>query len=85
MNLSKSSDKNVIRSTFQVAAVHKPLMSVGQTCDRGYKVVFDSDRAIVIKSGTNQKAGTFERRNGLYVGEFEASPCTVSAPFPGQG
>ena len=65
--------------------MNKPFMSVGQICDRGFRVVFDSKHATVYKQGPDKMAGRFERRNGLYVGDFDLSPAAARIPFPGQG
>ena len=55
-----------ISSTFQVAAISRPLWSVGRMCDAGYKVVFDSEGATVFHMATNEKVIVFPRKNGLY-------------------
>ena len=63
----------------------KPLMSVGQICDRGFKVVFSSKQASVVSEKTGKVACTFERDNGLYVAAFGASPAAQTATFARQG
>ena len=42
-----SSQNSDIRSTFQIAAVTRPLMSVGRICDEGLEISFDAKRAMV--------------------------------------
>ena len=59
-----------IASTFQIAAVTRPLMSVGKICDEGKTVVFDKDKATVFgKDG--QEICVFHRQaGGLYVAKL---------------
>ena len=38
---------NALTSTFQVAKVFRPLMSVGRLCDAGMEVKFEKDRASI--------------------------------------
>ena len=70
-----------IESVFQVAAVTRPLMSVGRICDEGHSATFNAIMAVV-----NDKDGCeicrFERNNGgLYVAKLKLrSP----AGFPRQ-
>jgi hypothetical protein len=56
---------------FQIAAVTRPLMSVGKICDEGHNITFDAVQAIV-----REKNGTeicrFERSSGgLYVAKMK--------------
>ena len=54
-------------SCFQVAAVTRPLWSVGRICDRGYTAVFtDRDAKILDKEGVT--VCYFKREGGLYLG-----------------
>ena len=54
-------------SCFQVAAVTRPLWSVGRICDKGYRAVFDSKEAKIIdKKGVT--VCLFQRVGGLYLG-----------------
>ena len=59
-------------SVFQVAEVTRPLYSVGRICDNGCEVTFNSQRAKVCRNG--KTVTTFERRGGLYLGDFELLP-----------
>ena len=63
-------DPSSIASTFQVAKVSRPLMSVGKICDNGMDVVFSADKArVVTKEGA--EVCMFERVNGgLYLAKF---------------
>ncbi len=55
-----------IKSTFQIAEVKRPLMSVSRVCDQGSACSFSDTHALVL-----DKAGKtvvkFERRGGLYI------------------
>jgi len=54
-------------SCFQVAAVTRPLWSVGRICDKGYRAVFDSKEAKIIdKKGVT--VCLFQRVGGFYLG-----------------
>ena len=54
-------------SCFQVAAVTRPLWSVGRICDRGYSATFTSkDAKIMDKDGV--AVCHFKREGGLYLG-----------------
>ena len=46
LNLSDSSCKRELTSIFQIAAVTRPLMSVGKICDKGHKIASDNVKAI---------------------------------------
>ena len=65
-----------LQSTFQTARVTRPLMSVSQICDHGYRCIFDKDKALVVDSQMNTKF-ICERRGGLYM-----SPMKLKAPSP---
>ena len=59
-----------IRSTFQVAAVTRPLWSVScilDTCPENSEAVFRRHEA-VIKDGSGKVVAKFPRKGGLYVG-----------------
>ena len=65
-----------LQSTFQSAPVTRPLMSVSQICDHGFKCIFDKDRAVVVDADMKPKFA-WERRGGLYM-----SPMKIKAPTP---
>ena len=69
-----------LKSTFQVAAITRPLMSVGKICDQGLKCLFEREKATVLSQDGVQVC-EFERRGGLYV-----ATLTLNAPegFGGQ-
>ena len=47
LNLSDDSIGRDIQSVFQIAAVTRPLMSVGRICDEGHSITFDAVMAVV--------------------------------------
>ena len=75
----KAGDPSMLRSTFQVAEVTRPLMSVSRICDLGLKVVFDKDEALVVNAESKTVA-RFERRGGLYIARMRLKP---PEGFPG--
>jgi hypothetical protein len=59
-----------IESVFQIAAVTRPLMSVGKICDEGHSVTFDAIMAIV-RSKDGEELCRFHRKDGgLYVAKL---------------
>ena len=67
-NIRFNSDEGgEFHSCFQVAAVTRPLWSVGRICDRGYSAVFTSqDARILDQKGV--EVCHFRREGGLYLG-----------------
>ena len=57
---------NQIKSTFQLAAITRPLMSVSKVCDQGMTVRFDKEKAVVLNQN-NQAVCKFARLGGLYT------------------
>ena len=66
---------------FQIAAVTRPLMSVGRICDEGHTVTFDSVMAVV-KSKDGGELCRFTRgSNGLYVAKLKLrNPAGFGGP-----
>jgi hypothetical protein len=61
---------------FQVAAVSRPLMSVGRLCDNGMDILFKKDRADVLSSDGTVIL-SFERQvGGLYVAKLKLKKPT---------
>ena len=60
-----------INSKFQVAAISRPLWSVGRMCDAGYTVVFDAGQAAVYHIETGEEVVVFPRKNGLYTADLK--------------
>ena len=78
--LNLSSDCASFSSVFQIAAVHRPLMSVGGICDNGNEVLFTADKAIV-RGTDGTELCTFTRTGGgLYVAKLR-----LASPFGRQG
>ena len=62
---------NAVTSTFQIAKVTRPLMSVGHICDQGLKVVFDKGKAVV-SDQDGVEICVFQRSdNGLYIAKMK--------------
>lgn len=72
LNLSDSDGKKELRSVFQIAAVTRPLMSVGKICDEGHKIAFDKLKAVV-SNAQGAEICRFERspHGGLYVAKLK--------------
>ena len=63
-------------SVFQIAAVTRPLMSVGRICDNGNKVLFEQYQATVLDKN-NAEVCVFQRKpGGLYTSKLK-----LQAPF----
>ena len=72
-----------ISSTFQVSRISRPPWSVGKVCDAGYEVTFKKDGATIKHTASGKSVGSFERKQGLYVGQMKLrNPSPV---FSGQG
>ena len=70
LNLCDHSGHNV-QSIFQIAAVTRPLMSVGRICDEGHEVTFSAAMAVV-KDNSGAEICRFERQpGGLYVAKMK--------------
>ena len=71
-----------VQSTFQVAEITRPLMSVSKICDQGYTCVFTKEGAQILDQ--NQRpVCQFGRAKGLYVGNMKwKSPEPFTRPAP---
>ena len=58
-----------IMTTFQMAQVTRPLMSVSKVCDSGLWVKIDKDMATIMDAN-NKEVCRFLRRGGLYVAKM---------------
>ena len=47
LNLTDNSVGNGLQTVFQIAAVTRPLMSVGKICDEGHSITFNNICAVV--------------------------------------
>jgi hypothetical protein len=62
-----------LQSTFQIAEVTRPLMSVSRVCDQGLTCTFNNSHALVLdKNG--KTVVKFERRGGLYIARMRLKP-----------
>ena len=77
----KDMEVNTINSTFQVARVTRPLMSVSRICDNDLTAHFDKEKA-VIKISKGKVICVFRRKGGLYVCRLKLKP---SSPFTRPG
>ena len=70
-NLSDTDGTKELTSIFQIAAVTRPLMSVGKICDEGHTITFDNVKAIV-NNPSGAEVCRFERsaQGGLYVAKL---------------
>ena len=71
LNLSDESIGRDIQSIFQVAAVTRPLMSVGKICDEGHSVTFTSVMAVVHGSDGAELCRFVRNTSGLYVAKLK--------------
>ena len=61
LNLADNTVGSDVQSIFQIAAVTRPLMSVGKICDEGHSVTFDNVCAVV-RSKEGQELCRFPSR-----------------------
>lgn len=66
---------------FQIAPVHKTLLSVSQMVDNNHRVVFDDEWSYLEDKATGEKT-TLVRRNGLFVLQAWVRPRKDSPPSP---
>ena len=79
--LHLSDEERDIKSVFQIAAVTRPLMSVGKICDEGHTVTFSAVMAVVNAQDGSELCRFQRNGSGLYVAKLKLrSP----AGFPGQ-
>ena len=62
-----------VQTTFQVAEINRPLMSVARICDQGLTCVFSKDGAQVL-DGSKNVVSHFKRENNLYVATMQLGP-----------
>ena len=55
-----------VQTTFLVADITRPLMSVGRICDQGLTCVFDKDGARIVNAD-KEVVSYFKREDNLYV------------------
>merc|ERR1739841_245615 len=79
LNLSDESIDRDIQSVFQIAAVTRPLMSVGRICDEGHSITFNAIMAVV-HNKEGEELCKFHRKDcGLYVARMKLR--SPASPF----
>ena len=84
VKLEMKSGKLPIHSTFQISKISKPLWSVGKLCDAGYVVEFKKGGATVKHEKSGQTVSSFERQQGLYIGNLQLRNPGATSSFPRQ-
>ena len=70
-SLNLSDQDRDLQSVFQIAAVTRPLMSVGRICDNGHSITFNAVMAVV-HDADGAELCKFERQaGGLYVAKLK--------------
>ena len=70
LNLSDEGLGSDVQSVFQIAAVTRPLMSVGKICDEGHEVTFSNVCAVVRNKDGNELCKFHRDSGGLYVAKL---------------
>ena len=71
LNLSDGEVGRGIQSVFQIAAVTRPLMSVGVICDQGHDVTFNKVMAVVRGADGSEICRFHRDSGGLYVAKLK--------------
>ena len=71
LNLSDTTVGRDIQSVFQIAAVTRPLMSVGRICDEGHSITFDAVMAVVHAKDGSEVCRFTRNGSGLYVAKLK--------------
>ena len=71
LNLTDEVVDRDIKSVFQIAAVTRPLMSVGKICDEGYSVTFDAVTAVVKAADGSELCKFVRNSSGLFVAKLK--------------
>ena len=70
-----------ISSIFQIAAVTRPLMSVGKICDEGHEIIFNAMMAVAKDSSGSEFCQFTRSTGGLYVAKMKIkAPTGFSRP-----
>ena len=69
--LNLSSGEADLQSVFQIAAVTRPLMSVGKICDEGHDVRFNNVMAVVTNKDGVELCRFHRNNGGLYVAKLK--------------
>ena len=81
LNLLDESVGRDIQSVFQIAAVTRPLMSVGRICDEGRSITFNAVMAVVHGQDGSELCWFTRNAGGLYVAKLNLRSPAV---FGGQ-
>ena len=65
-----------LQSVFQVAAVTRPLMSVGRICDQGHSILFTATTAVVTAENGSELCRFIRQPGGLYVAKLKLTKPT---------
>ena len=79
LNLRDSAVGNDVQSIFQIAAVTRPLMSVGKICDEGQEILFNNTCAIVRSKEGEEFCKFYGEPGGLYVAKLKLGSLAGSA------
>ena len=71
LNLTDDHTDRNLQSVFQIAAVTRPLMSVGRICDEGHSVTFNNVMAVVHAADGTELAKFQRNHNGLYIAKLK--------------
>ena len=82
--LNLDDDGNELKAIFQIAAVTRPLMSVGRICDEGHNVTFDSVMAIIRTKDGDEICRFHREKGGLYIAKMKLRSPSTPASFPRQ-
>ena len=81
LNLTDTAIDRDLESVFQIAAVARPLMSVGKMCDEGHTVTFNNVMAVVYNKDGAELARFHRANGGLYVAKLKLrSPVGFPRP-----
>ena len=67
---------------FQMALISRPPWSVGQICDAGCKVLFESGQGTLYHIGSGMHVEIFMRKGGLYVGDMKLRNAAYTPTKP---
>ena len=71
LNLSDEMVGRDIQSVFQIAAVTRPLMSVGRICDEYHSITFDAVMAVVAGKNGSEICRSQMTPGGVYVAKLQ--------------
>ena len=71
LNLSDCNVGRDIQSVFQIAAVTRPLLSVGRICDEGHSITFNDVMAVVHDKEGGEICRFHRNPGGLYVAKLK--------------